>query len=83
MALTESGKAARLLELTDEQKLAYIMSRSACMNAQIAAMQAANMQRVAAGQSLAYNEGSFDRLPEHMGLDESNVLIYLTEGLPT
>ena len=45
--------------MTDEQKAAYVMGQAACLCAEIAGMQAENMQRAAVGASMAYKEEDF------------------------
>lgn len=48
--------------MTPEQSAAYVMGQAACLNAEIAGMQAENMQRAALGQSMAYDEVAFIRV---------------------
>ena len=45
--------------MTPEQQAAYVIAMAACAMAEIAAMQAANQERTARGESLAFNESAF------------------------
>lgn len=45
--------------MTDEQKAAYVMGQAACLMAEVAGMQAENMQRESLGHSMAYDEQAF------------------------
>lgn len=45
--------------MTDEQKAAYVNAQAAVLNATIAGMQAANLERESHGHTLAYDEAAF------------------------
>ena len=60
--------------MTAEQKAAYIMAQAACVNAQIAAMQAENVFRMLAGSEQAHKPEAFERLPAQFGITHNQVI---------
>lgn len=61
--------------MTPEQSAAFINSQAACANAEIAAMQAENQQRLAKGLSIAYGEEAFLAIPDKYGITHNAVLV--------
>ena len=60
--------------MTDEQKAAYIQAMIACVNVEVAAMQAENTHRLNCGNSIAYGEEAFLALIEKYGVHHNAVL---------
>lgn len=58
-------------------RAAFVQSQAACMNAELAAMQAANLERVSNGHSIAYDEAAFLALPDKYQLGWNTVIEYL------
>lgn len=50
------------MKMTPEQLAAFVISQASLLNAEIAAMQAANQQRAHRGESMAYDEEHFQKL---------------------
>lgn len=48
--------------MTDEMKVAFIMSQIAMFNAEIAQMQSENQHRIACGNSMAYADEGFQKV---------------------
>lgn len=45
--------------MTPEQAAAFVTAQAACANAEVAAMTAANAERIRRGESAAYTDGNF------------------------
>lgn len=60
--------------MTPEQKAAFISAQTACAVAEIAGMEADNMQRQALGQSMAWTKADFEQIPYRYGIDQNSVL---------
>lgn len=59
--------------MNSQEFAAYIISQSACANAEIAAMQAANQERLANGYAIAYGEEAFLAIPDKYGISHNAV----------
>jgi hypothetical protein len=59
--------------MTPEQRAAYINAKTAMMLVEMAAMSAANFDRMNRGNALAYDEEAFMKLPAKYGLDENTL----------
>ena len=62
--------------MTPEQKAAYIQAQAACAMAEIAGMQAENMQREHRGESMAYVEDDFVEIPNKYGIHTNAVIVF-------
>jgi hypothetical protein len=62
-----------------EQRAAFVIAQAACANAEIAAMQAENAARLAAGLSQAYSEKAFMNVPDKYLIGHNAVISYLAE----
>ena len=62
--------------MTAEQKAAFINAQAACAMAEIAGMQAANIERRAHGYSLAYDESAFAAVPDRYGIGHNAVVTF-------
>lgn len=60
--------------MTAEQQAAFVMAQAACAMAEIAGMQAENMQRVHRGESLAYTENDFIAVTHRNCIGHNDVL---------
>lgn len=60
--------------MNEEQQAAFIHAQAVCAQAEIAAMQAENMQRAALGQSMAYDEAAFMAVIEKYGIHHNAVI---------
>ena len=60
--------------MTQEQQAAYVVAMAACVNAEVAAMQAENQQRAHRGESLAYTEDAFAAVADKHGIHHNAVL---------
>lgn len=60
--------------MRQEEKPAYIMAMAACANAEIIAMQEANIAARAAGRTTPYPPGDFLAVPEKYGIHHNAVL---------
>ncbi len=60
--------------MTDEQKAAFIISQAAVLSATVAGMVAENMQRQHRGESIAYDESSFEAVYEESGCTHNQVV---------
>jgi hypothetical protein len=58
-------------------RAAFIISQAACANAEIAAMQAANQERLAEGLALAYGPDAFRDIEKIYHIGHNAVLEYL------
>ena len=63
--------------MTHEERAALIMSQTACMLAEMEGMKALNIERAAAGHSIAYDEEAFCGLPDRYGLGYNAVMSVL------
>lgn len=61
------------------QKSAYITAQSACLQAEVAAMQQQNTEDTAAGRRLTYAAYDFMGLIDKYGLGHNAVLTYLQD----
>ena len=60
--------------MTPEQQAAYVIAMAACAMAEIAGMQAANNERAARGEAMAYNEQAFMDVPNRHGIHHNAVI---------
>lgn len=60
-------------------RVAYINAQIVCAQAEIAGMVAFNMQRAALGESMAYDEEEFLKIPIKYGIDHNSVIEYLRD----
>jgi len=60
--------------MTPEQKAAYVQAQVACVLTHVASMTAANMQRAACNESMAYNEEDFASLITRYGIHHNTVM---------
>lgn len=60
--------------MTPEQQAAYVMAMAACMNAEVAAMQAANVVSVANTGSPSYSDQDFLALIDKYGIHHNVVM---------
>jgi hypothetical protein len=60
--------------MTQEQQAAYVVAMAACVNAEVAAMQAENQQRANRGESVAYTESAFRDLITNYGIHHNAVI---------
>ena len=65
--------------MTPEQKAAYIQSQAVCASAEIAGMQAENMQREHLGESMAYVENDFVAIPDSYGIGHNAVVLFMRD----
>lgn len=59
------------------ERCAFVIAQAACANAEIAAMQAENQQRVLQGYSIAYNERAFMDVQNKYLIEHNAVIEYL------
>jgi hypothetical protein len=59
--------------MTREQAAAFVFSQSIAALAEIEAMKAANVERMARGHSPAYNEGHFQDISNRYGVSHNSV----------
>ncbi len=59
--------------MTDEQKAAYVFAQAACLMAEVAGMQAENMQREYKGEAMAYVENDFQSAINRYGVHHNGV----------
>lgn len=62
--------------MNENQKAAYIMAQAANLNATVAGMVAANMQRAVCGNSMAYVQSDFIEAIERSGCTYNQVMEY-------
>ena len=62
--------------MTPEQKAAYIQAQAACAMADVAGMQAENMQREHRGEAMAYVEEDFVEIPNKYGIHCNAVITF-------
>ena len=65
--------------MTPEQKAAYIQAQAACAMAEIAGMQAENMQREHRGESMAYVEDDFAQVIEKYSIHHNAVVEWMRD----
>lgn len=65
--------------MTPEQKAAYVIAQSACMNARMESMKAANTQATFHGQPPLYQEWDFISLPDEFGLHHNAICLFFQE----
>jgi hypothetical protein len=65
--------------MTTEEKVAYVLSQVACMNAELEGMKVSNSERAREGKAFAYDEKAFNDLPIRYGLTHNQVLAYLMD----
>ena len=65
--------------MTPEQKAAFVIAQAACMNAELEAMKAANIDRLERGYSTAYGEDEFLSIPAKYGLEHNTVVAFFQE----
>lgn len=64
--------------MNSEERSAFIVARSAMLNAQVALMQASNRERELLGLSFAYGESAFESLlAEYQDLGYNDCAIFL------
>lgn len=63
--------------MNHEARCAYIVAMAACVNAEVAGMQAENAARAAAGLSQAYTEAAFQEVISRYGIHHNAVIEYL------
>jgi hypothetical protein len=65
----------------DEQsRAAFVIAQAACANAEIAAMQAENQQRLSEGLSIAYGADAFRAVESTYLIGHNAVITYLRDG---
>jgi hypothetical protein len=77
-------KVEKLIRRSDltvniEARAAFIHAQAACATAEIAAMQAANQQRAAEGNSPAYGEDAFMAVQSRYMIGHNDVIDYLRD----
>lgn len=65
--------------MSPEQKAAFIIAQAACASAEIAGMQAANLERDAGGYTIAYDEAAFAAVPDRFGIGRNAVISFFQE----
>lgn len=60
-----------------EQRVAFILSQVACMNAELEAMKVANLECASAGRAPVYNQNHFLQLADTYGLGHNSVVAFL------
>lgn len=65
--------------MTPEQKAAFIVASAAILTGRIAAMQAANQQRVATSQFQLYSEQDFIRLVDESACGHNSVVDFFRD----
>lgn len=60
--------------MNEAQQAAYVIAMSACVMAEVAAMQAENQQRAHRGESAAYTETAFTDLIDRYGIHHNAVI---------
>lgn len=65
--------------MNETQRSAYIIAQAACMNAEVAAMQAENMRRQQEDLDITYIEEDFRRLIDKYGLGHNTVIQFLRD----
>jgi hypothetical protein len=63
--------------LDTQSRCAFIIAQAACASATIAAMQAANQERLASGHTIAYDEAAFLAVPDQFLIGHNAVIDYL------
>lgn len=57
-----------------EQQAAFVMAMAACVNAEAAGMQAANLTAIRLGKEPMYSESAFKALIDNYGIHQNAVL---------
>ena len=60
--------------MNEQQGAAFLCSQTACMLAELAAMEAANAERAMHGFALAYAEADFIALPDKYGIGHNDAM---------
>ena len=68
--------------MNDEQRYAYVLAQIACMNAEIAGMQALNAHRIHRGETIAYLDDAFIEVINRYGLGHNAVITTLLGDTP-
>ncbi len=63
----------------EHQKAAYIIAQSACMNARLESMKAANAQAAFHNQPPLYQESDFLALPDEFGVGHNAVCTFFQD----
>jgi hypothetical protein len=66
--------------MNEELRAAILMARAAALNAEVAGMQAENMQRVHRGESIAYDGKAFFDAIESNRLGENGITLTAGHG---
>lgn len=66
--------------MTPEQKAAFVMAQSTAALIEALGMMSLNMQRAQRGETIAYEERSFEQLIEQYGLGHNTLVGFLVDS---